>query len=211
MSKAMKTLRTSQSDHFKPLWWLIAIFILVMAGGCDTKDSSIASLQKKNIPLTVESLSFYSNKGDLETVKLLVNAGVDVNTINSSGNNALIEATWVGKQEVVSYLLDAKANVNFISSKKLTPLSAAVNQKQESIAELLLEHGANPNIIDTAGSTPLIEAAGQGNLPLVNALLAKGADANYRRPNDKLTALRAASGANKQEIVQALKSAGASE
>jgi len=168
------------------------------------------SLQK-NVAVSADSLGVYSSKGNLGTVKLLLDAGIEVNTKNSRGSNALIEASWAGKQEVVSYLLDAKADVNSASSGKLTALSAAVNQKQESVALLLLEHNANPNVVDSAGSTPLIEAAWQGNLPLVKALLAKGAAPNYKRPDNGFTALKAAVATNKTDVVQALKAAGATE
>ena len=204
----MKTFNTFQFQNSKSLLWLIAFFLIVMAAGC-TKDSAIESLKKKNIAVSADSLCFYSSKGDLKTVKLLLDAGVEVNAKNSSGSTALIEASWAGKQEVVSYLLDAKADVNSASSGQLTALSAAVNQKQETVALLLLEHGANPNLVDPGGSTPLIEAAWQGSLPLVKALLAKGAAPNYKRPDSGFTVLKAAG--NKADIVQALKTAGATE
>ncbi|MFZ1545572.1 MAG: ankyrin repeat domain-containing protein, partial [Candidatus Nitrotoga sp.] len=169
------------------------------------------SLPEKNIAVSADSLGVYSSKGDLKTVKLLLNAGIEVNTKNSRGSNALIEASWAGKQEVVSYLLDAKADVNSASSGQLTALSAAVNQKHESVALLLLEHGANPNAVDSVGSTPLIEAAWQGNLALMKTLLAKGATPNYKRPDNGFTALKAAVATNKTDAVQALKAAGATE
>lgn len=169
------------------------------------------SLPEKSIAASADSLGVYSSKGDLEKVKLLLNAGIEVNTKNSHGSNALIEASWAGKKEVVSYLLDAKADVNSVSSGQLTALSAAVNQKQGSVAFLLLEHGANPNVVDSVGSTPLIEAAWQGNLHLVKALLANGATPNYKRSGNGFTALKAAVATNKTDVVQALKAAGATE
>jgi len=179
-----------------------------MVAGCK-KDSPLESLHKKNIAVSTDSLGIYSSQGDLAMVKLLLDAGIEVNTKNSRGSNALIEASWAGKQEVVSYLLDAKADVNSASSGKLTALSAAVNQKQESVALLLLEHSAKPNVVDSAGSTSLIEAAWQGNLSLVKALLAKGAALNYKRPDNGFTALKAVVATNKTDVVQALKAAGA--
>ena len=92
----MKTLSTFQFHSSKPLLWLIAIFILVMVAGCK-KDSPIESLQKKNIAVSTDSLGIYSSQGDLAMVKLLLNAGIEVNAKNSPGSNALIEASWTGK------------------------------------------------------------------------------------------------------------------
>ncbi len=205
----MSTPITLQTRSSKSLLWLFAIFLSIMALGCSKKDSAIESLKAKNVAVTAESLNSYSGQGDLPTVKLLLDAGIDVNAKNSRGTNALIEASWAGKKEVVSYLLDNKADANSASSGQLIALSAAVGQKQEPVALLLLERGANPNVVDPTGSTPLIEAAWQGNLSLVKVLLAKGANANYKRPDNGFTALKAAG--SKPDIVQALKDAGATE
>jgi uncharacterized protein len=205
----MKTLNTFQFQNYKSFLLLMAIFLLVIAAGCNKKDSAIESLKKQNIAVSADSLSGFSYKGDLATVKLLLDAGVDANAQDSRESTALREASWAGKQEVVSYLLDAKADVNSPSSAKFTALSAAISQKQVAIALLLLEHGANPNVVDSGGSTPLIEAAWQGRLPLVKALLPKGAAQNYKRPDSGFTALKAAG--NKADIVEALKAAGATE
>jgi ankyrin repeat protein len=207
----MKPLNTFQFQDSKPLLCLIAIFLFVIAAGCSNKDSPIKSLQQKKIAVSADNLCFFASKGDLATVKLLLDAGVDVNAKDSRGSRALIDASWAGKQDVVLHLLDAKADVNGASAGQLTALSAAINTKQESLALLLLERGANPNIVDPAGSSPLIECSWQGNVPLVKALLAKGAMPNYRRPSDGMTALKVAVAAQKADIIQMLKAVGATE
>lgn len=180
-----------------------------MAAGCSKKESAIESLKSKNVTISADSLGVFASQGDLVTVKLLVDAGVDVNAKNAHGGNALTDAAWSGRQEVVSYLLDAKADLGSASAGQLTPLSAAVNQKHEGTALILIEHGANPNMVDPTGSTPLIEASWQGSLPLAKALLAKGANASYKRPDNGFTALKAAG--SRTEIVLLLKAAGATE
>jgi len=201
-------------NHYSSSKPLILIVVMVLLGtvvGCTSYDSAIETLKKKNIAISSDNLCMYSSQGDLAMVELLVIAGIDVNTRNSSGSTALIEASWAGKQGVVSYLLDAKADVNSATSGKLTALSAAVYHKQESVALLLLERGANPNVIDSSGTTPLIEAAWQGSISLVKGLLAKGALPNYKRRDNGFTALKAAVAANKMDIAQVLKAAGATE
>lgn len=82
------------------------------------------SPQKKNIAVSVESLSIYSNKGDLKTVKLLLDAGVDVNAQDSRGSRALIEASWAGKQDVALSLIEHGTNPNFADTVGSTPLAA---------------------------------------------------------------------------------------
>lgn len=208
----MRSISNHQPRTFKYLLWLlVAFFISIISLGCSKKDSSIESLKAKDIAISAENLCGFSGQGDLPTVKLLLDAGVDVNAKNSRGSNALIEASWAGKQEVVSYLLDNKADVNPASSGQFSALSAAIGQRQEPVALLLLERGANPNIVDPAGSTPLIEAVWAGNLSLVKALLAKGANTNFKRPDNAYTALKLAVAHNKLELVQVLKASGAVE
>lgn len=209
--------------------WLVVFFLSVVTAGCSdpasstdsskkedaavesrfTKDEAIESLKAKNIPVVADSLVGYASQGDLAMVKLLFKAGVDVNAKDKHGSNALIEASWAGKQDVVSYLLEAGADLNSASTTQLMALSAAIAQKHGALALFLLDRGANPNIVDPSGSTPLIEAAWHGNQSLVKALIEKGANPNFKRPDNSFSALKAAG--NKTEIVEILKVAGAVE
>lgn len=167
--------------------------------------------KKRKPSLLPIPLDFCAGKGDLETVKLLLDTGVNVNAKNSRGSNALIGASWTGKQEIVSYLLGVKADVNLAPSGQSTALTAAVIQKHEPIALLLLERRDNPNIVEASVITPPIIAAWQGSLALVKALLTKGANAKYIRPDNGQTALKMAAAAKNADMVKALKAAGATE
>ncbi|MBK7766263.1 MAG: ankyrin repeat domain-containing protein [Sulfuritalea sp.] len=168
-------------------------------------------MKKKNIDVSVDSLAFYASQGDLATTRLLLDAGVTLNAKTSRGSLPLVDASWAGKQDAVLQLLDAKADVNATSAGQLTALSSAVKQKHGKRVELLLERGANPNIADATGGSPLMDVAWQGDVVLVNALLKKGAATDTKRATDRLTALKAAAAANKTEVVQVLKTAGARE
>ena len=186
----------------------IALGFLVSSIYYSMDHSASVYLRRKNIPISANSLSFYSAHGDLQMVRLLIEGGVDVNAKTNQDSTALIEASWAGEDEVVLTLLNAKANVNILSSGMLTALSAASNQKKESVALLLLTHGANPNIVDSTGSTLLMHAAWQGNLTMVKALLARGANPNYKSPDPGFTALKAAASNKKTDVVKALHDAG---
>jgi hypothetical protein len=205
--------------------WILTICFLVGAFGCGKSDPPIESPTVGDIAvpanssdvasdaavsdfaITVDGLVVASSQGNLPAVKLLLEAGIDVNAKASAGSPALVEASWAGRHEVVAYLLEKNADVNLASSSQLTALSAAIVGKHETIALLLIAHGADPNVIDSAGSTPLIEAAWLGNLPIVRALLANGANVNYKRRRDGFTALQAAGG--KPDTMQVLRAAGA--
>lgn len=211
----------STTEHTPQIWrnlvglnrknWSAAVFLVLLVSAIHLAKDDSAAAYLQRFPTTADSLSFYAAQGNLKTVNLLIEADVDLNNKNGNGGNALIDASWAGKEEVVSALLKAGANVNMATDGGLTALAAAVIQKHEAVALLLLSHGANPNNVDSRGNTLLIDAAWQGNLTLVEALLAKGSNPNYRRPNDGFTALRAAASNRKMTVVHALKSAGAIE
>jgi ankyrin repeat protein len=127
--------------------------------------------------------------GDLETVKLLIQRGVDVNAqplmdpaafIFGGGRSALMWASFRGDLPLMKLLLKAGANVN---SEGLlgTPLSQAAWADRTGAARLLVEHGSNVNQKNhMEGYTPLHWAAAsdRSDAALVKLLLERGADPN---------------------------------
>ena len=55
---------------------------------------------------------FAARSNDVESAKLLVAAGADVNDAEADGNSALVIATHSGNASVAVFLLDQKANPN---------------------------------------------------------------------------------------------------
>jgi ankyrin repeat protein len=102
---------------------------------------------------------FAARSGDLESARLLVAAGADVNDAAADGNTALIIATHSGHGTLAAYFLDQHANVN-VAPLGYTALHAAVlrgtlsdrDVKSNdagagvSLVKALLAHGANPNV-----------------------------------------------------------------
>jgi uncharacterized protein len=167
-------------------------------------------------------LMFAAREGDLESARLLVAAGADVNAIAADGKDALGLAVFNGNYDLASYLVDNKSKVNQADTQGFTPLFWAVDRRNMETApnfpwmvtadplpliRTLLDAGANPNALVNntprarmrAGSprivfaTPLMRAAFSGDLELVKLLLAKGADPNVRS-KDYETMLEAAAG-----------------
>jgi ankyrin repeat protein len=167
-------------------------------------------------------LMFAAREGDLESARLLVTAGADVNAIAADGKDALGLAVFNGNYDLASFLVDNKSKVNQADTQGFTPLFWAVDRRNMETApnfpwmvtadplpliRKLLDAGANPNaLVDNtprarmrAGSprivfaTPLMRAAFSGDLELVKLLLAKGADPNIRS-KDYETMLEAAAG-----------------
>jgi ankyrin repeat protein len=117
-------------------------------------------------------------------VRVLSDAGVDVNVLCGVGATALHMAASGGDQtkELVSALVAAEADVNLKDSNGKTALHllADGNYDRVELIKLLIYFGADVNLRDNAGSTALHLAAYKGCLPVVEALIAAGADGKIR-------------------------------
>ena len=83
----------------------------------------------------------------METVRLLIAAGVDVNHVNNLHWTALLEAILLGRGgpehvEIVRQLVAAKADVNLADGEGVTPLQHARKRGYKQIEEILLGAGA---------------------------------------------------------------------
>jgi ankyrin repeat protein len=150
-------------------------------------------------------MMFAAREGDLDSARLLVAAGADVDAIAGDGKDALGLAIFNGNYEVASFLIENTSNVNRVDTQGFTPLFWAVDRRNMETApnfpwmvttdplpliKKLLDAGANPNALVNntprarmrAGSprivfaTPLMRAAFSGDLELVELLLSYGAD-----------------------------------
>jgi uncharacterized protein len=167
-------------------------------------------------------LMFAAREGDLESARLLIAAGANVNARGGDGKNALGLAIFNGNYELASHLVDAKSDVNQADTQRFTPLYWAVDRRNMETApnfpwmvtadplpliKKLLDAGANPNAVVQntprarmrEGSpriifaTALMRAAFAGDLELTKLLLAYGADPKVIS-NDGETMLAAACG-----------------
>ncbi|MDA1357420.1 MAG: ankyrin repeat domain-containing protein [Proteobacteria bacterium] len=80
----------------------------------------------------------------LETVKLLVSRGADVNGADQYGRTALIMAAHYGRTKIIRFLLSLGANPNAesIMQKWKTPMIAAKLRGHDEAVALLREAGA---------------------------------------------------------------------
>jgi uncharacterized protein len=167
-------------------------------------------------------LMFAAREEDLESARLLIQAGADVNAVGGDGKDALGLALFNGSYDVASLLIDSHANVNHADAQRFTPLFWAVDRRNMETApnfpwmvttdplpliKKLLDAGANPNALVNntprarmrEGSprivfaTALMRAAFAGDLELVKLLLAHGADPHVQS-SDRETPLMAACG-----------------
>jgi ankyrin repeat protein len=122
-------------------------------------------------------LMYAAAYGSLDAMKLLLDAGADVNAKNTFDVTALL---WCANDLAKARLLVEKgANVNAKSKQGRTPLIVAAAQDGNSqTVKLLLEKGADISASDSAKNTALTVAADANDTESVRLLIAKGADIN---------------------------------
>jgi len=107
--------------------------------------------------------------GSLDTIKLLLDSGADVNLPGPTGDNwdatPLQHAILQRQAAAVRLLLDRGADPNRSAGPEpLTPLLLAAGDTDPTILTLLLAHGADPTVEGENGVTPLSRAVSAGTL-----------------------------------------------
>lgn len=88
---------------------------------------------------------------DPEIVKMLINAGADLNLTNSFGYTALMFASHYNTPEIVSLLINAGAKLDLQDKDNDTALTLTIcNRFKDHIVELLMKGGANMKIRNKA-------------------------------------------------------------
>ncbi len=119
-------------------------------------------------------------KGDILTVKELIEKGVDPKAQTKLGKSPLHVAATKEETEIASLLIASGADVNAKDENGKTPLMEAVSAGRRANAEVLLSTGAKVNAVDENGFTALMWAAMLGFPEFVEILLENGADVNAR-------------------------------
>jgi uncharacterized protein len=140
------------------------------------------------------ALLFAARSGDLESAKLLVAAGANVNDADAWGVSATMLAAHSGFGELLAFLLEQGADPN-AAAAGFAPLHAAIMRRHIGMVTALLTHGANPNTpLETwtptrrsskdynfapelVGATPFWLAARFSQPDVMRLLLEYGADA----------------------------------
>jgi uncharacterized protein len=101
-------------------------------------------------PQNETALMYAALHGDLETVKVLIDKGAEVNRV---GWSPLHYAASSGHTDVIKYLLDQHAYIDAASPGNVTPLMLTARHSQTAASRLLVEEGADPSLKSDQGYT----------------------------------------------------------
>ena len=88
---------------------------------------------------------------DVDIVKLLVEYGVKIDTVDQYNDTPLMTAVSFGSVEIVEFLLKSKVNIDQQRTSGMTALMLAVYGGYLDKIKLLLEYGADKNITNSNG------------------------------------------------------------
>jgi ankyrin repeat protein len=101
----------------------------------------------------VTALMIAAERGNVEAVRFLVQAGADLENQNEYGGTALMCAAYRALIEMVTLLIDLGANVNVSTSA--TALNCAVQSEDVETVKVLLDRGAQVDLKDESGMNAL--------------------------------------------------------
>jgi ankyrin repeat protein len=158
----------------------------------------------KEIPAGEETaLLFAARVGDLDSARLLVTAGADVNDADAWGVSAVTLAAHSGFADLVDFLLEKRADPNAMKAG-FAPLHEAIMRRDEHMVASLLAHGADPNAPlqtwtptrrssedwnfapELVGATPFWLAARFTEPAIMAMLLERGADPMFVHHGERM-------------------------
>ncbi|XP_069599923.1 ankyrin-2 isoform X40 [Ranitomeya imitator] len=137
-----------------------------------------ANVRRKRPRKSDSNTSFLkaARSGNLDKVLEYLKGGVDINTCNQNGLNALHLAAKEGHLYLVQELLERGSSVDSATKKGNTALHIASLAGQLDVVKTLVKQGANINAQSQNGFTPLYMAAQENHLEVVKYLLENGAN-----------------------------------
>ncbi|XP_045686656.1 ankyrin-2 isoform X12 [Phyllostomus hastatus] len=140
--------------------------------GCNSEDT--AELRARSD----SNASFLraARAGNLDKVVEYLKGGIDINTCNQNGLNALHLAAKEGHVGLVQELLGRGSAVDSATKKGNTALHIASLAGQAEVVKVLVKEGANINAQSQNGFTPLYMAAQENHIDVVKYLLENGAN-----------------------------------
>ena len=179
----------------------------------------------KEIPAGDETaLLFAARAGDLESAKLLLAAGANVNDADAWGVSAVTLAAHSGFDDVVDLLLEKGADPNAMKAG-FAPIHEAVMRRDEHMVASLLAHGASANATlqtwtptrrssddwnfapELVGATPFWLAARFTEPGVMRMLVKHGADPKFIHHGDRMVEGRGEAFVHRLDVTTAVMAA----
>jgi ankyrin repeat protein len=205
--------------------WL-PILVLLFLSGCathltphtqatlDGNATQIESLLKSGHNINEQmpggddtALAWAVHQGKLDTVKLLIDKGAQLDIPDKYRNTALMLAAAKGYTEIVKLLTDKGVKLDIQNTFGNTALQLAAYNGHTEIVKLLTIKGAKLDIQNTLGNTALMVASNKGMTEIVRLLIQGGARLDIR-DNNGWTALDFANSTKNHTIADMLRLAG---
>ncbi len=193
------SVRNSLGSYVRGLLCLGMVFAL--ASCLNKTQRALQALERNNMIFSVEDFVASAGRGDLETVELFLEAGMDPNALDVNGYTATMLAAEQGNTDAVKLLLQRKASPNVQGVEGSTALMQAAFHNRPDVVEVLLNAGADPLLKDEKGWTAFMKAVYQGHEKIVERMLPISSDQLGR-------ALMVASIMGHEGVVQSLVAAG---
>ena len=157
-----KLLRAAEKRNFKEVRRLIASQLV---------DGNYAGIDREGTTLMIAAY-----EGNIEVVKLLLDAGAEPQLANKHRVTPLNEAARNGHWDIVKLLLERGAEINHRTDIVHSALQYAAIYGDKDMVEYLLDRGAQIEITDEWRQGPLHWAAMKRHVQVVKILLKREAD-----------------------------------
>ncbi|MEM6279288.1 MAG: ankyrin repeat domain-containing protein, partial [Verrucomicrobiota bacterium] len=179
---------------------LLALFV---TGCSDPQKQARKALEERGYHASVKDMITAAGVGDLESLELFLELGMQIDSADSLGNTALIKAAGNGHSRAVERILGLGADPRHRNEMGRDALITSSAKGFEHVSRMLLSRGADLSIKDSEGWSALSVAAFNGHADVV-ALLA-----GQSSPSALDNALLVASFNGSEKVISRLLGAGA--
>jgi hypothetical protein len=150
-----------------------------VTAGRKASDKARDTLLGMGIPVSTESFARNIHEGNMEAVRLFLDAGFSVDTKDKKGVPMLCIAARSGMPKMIEFFIAKKCDVNQKSNDRgNTALVDAALGKHANIVHDLISAGADVNAKSKDGQSAIIISVGLGDVATVELLLKAGANAD---------------------------------